>query len=125
MIIIQDDFEEDLSALDDFIEMMKKMPPDKRTFISEPIRLAQLKSCAAMLEDMTRDTKGSEHIEFRSGSFDRSIGGVSIVVTSLDVDDIDKFSKMVELTDALEIELLLDGRIRISFTFRNLYTSAN
>lgn len=116
-----DDFGE-FPAFDALVEFLKNAPPDERVYVSNPAKMTYLRFCAMTLEHLIKKAGGSSEMKIKSGQIDRMMGSLEFTTSELSVDDMLRFSRLFEFIDAFEVDALLNGKIRITLTFRNLYT---
>lgn len=112
--------EGEFPAIDKLVEFLKSTPTDDRDMVSNPIRLAQMEFCCMVLHRIFKESNSEAVMEYTQGKIDRKMGGIVISVEAFDITNTKDFAKISDFADAVEIEPLLSGKIRISLTFRNL-----
>ncbi len=117
--------EDECPEFDALVEFLSNAPPDERVMVTNPAKLMPVEFACMMLQRLARKTEKGATVAFtQQASFDRRSGGAQVELSIFDVDDMKDFGRILEFVDAFEVMALVDGRIRIILTFRNLYVPA-
>lgn len=111
--------EEDFSEVDRLIEYLKTLPKSEM-FVSNPIRVEQMRFAAGMMKRVLRETGSKAKFECKQHEFNPTMGVVRIEGASLDILDIEGFSRAAEFASNTEIYPLSKNAVRMTFTFQGL-----
>lgn len=115
--------DEDFAGFDAIIECFKMLPQAK-VLVMNPARAEQMRFSWAMIKKVLRETKSNAKLEFKRHEFVPSIGVIRVEGASLDFLDIEGFSRAAEFASNLEVYPLEKNRVRMAFTFHDLFVPA-
>lgn len=112
---------EDFAEVDALIEYLNNLPRNEVSILNYP-RVQQLRFSCAMIKKVLRDTKCNAKVECKQHEFTPSVGVVRVEGMSLDIVDIEGFSRAAEFATNTEIYPLEANKVRLTFTFHGLLT---
>ena len=115
-----EDFEsEDFSEIDAFIEFLRKLPR-REVQIINPARIAQFRFAGAMARKVLREAGCNAKVVCRQSKHMPSIGVIDVEGNSIDILDIEGFSRVGEFANNVEVYPLTNGKVRMSYSFYRL-----
>ena len=111
--------EEDFAEVDALIGYLKELPRQEVSVLDYS-RVQHLRYSCAMIKRALRQTKSDAKIECKQHEFEPSVGVVRVEGVSIDITDIDGFSKAAEFATNTEIYPLKANKVRMVFTFHGL-----
>lgn len=111
--------EEDFSEVDALIEAISHYPRAEVSIVN-PYRAQALRFSAAMMKKVLRDTGSNASIVCKVHEQFPSIGVIRVEGVSIDILDIEGFSRAAEFASNTEIYPLKGNKVRMTFTFHGL-----
>lgn len=126
--ISEKDFEQESFDADDFLEIdalieyLRELPR-REVQIINPARVMQFRFAGAMAKKVLRDTKCNAKIKCHQDECMPSVGVIDIEGDSIDIVDIEGFSRVGEFANNVEVYPLTNGKVRMSYSFYRLMVS--
>lgn len=111
----------DFAEIDALIEYLKTLPRNEVSILNYP-RVQQMRFSCAMIKKVLRETNSEAKVECKQHEFDANVGVVRVEGVSLDIVDIEGFSRASEFASNTEIYPLKANKVRLTFTFHGLLT---
>lgn len=116
--------DEDFAEIDKLIEFLNSLPRTEVSILNQQ-RVQQMRFACAMIKRVLRETNSDSKIECKQHEFDPNVGVVRVEGISLDIVDIEGFSRASEFANNTEIYPLKADKVRMTFTFHGLLTPLN
>lgn len=113
--------DEDFAEIDNLIELLNSLPRTEVSVLNQ-WRVQQMRFACAMIKRVLRETSSGAGIECKQHEFDPNVGVVRVEGVSLNIADIEGFSRAAEFADNTEIYPLEANKVRMTFTFHGLLT---
>lgn len=113
--------EADFEEIDAFIEYLRELPTPKAKILNAP-RVQQVRFASAMIKKVLRQTGCKAKVECKQHEFSANVGVVRVEGISLDIVDIEGFSRAAEFASSTEVYPLAANKVRMTFTFHDLLT---
>jgi len=113
--------DEDFSEIDALIECLNALPRNEMSVLSYH-KVQQMRFSCAMIKKILRETDCNARIECRHHELDPNIGVIRVEAASLNILDIEGFSRAAEFASNLEIYPLKENKVRMTLTFHGLLT---
>lgn len=111
----------DFAEIDALIAYLKTLPRNEVSILNYP-RVQQMRFSCAMIKKVLRETSSEAKVECKRHEFDANVGVVRVEGVSLDIVDIEGFSRASEFASNTEIYPLKENKVRMTFTFHGLLT---
>ena len=108
--------------MDEIVESLRPRieEDDKKTALLNEYRLRQIEFTYLVMRRLTRDTDAV--VSYKLHEPFKTMGVVSVEGDSLEFDDPKWFSRAAEFASNVEIYPLVNGKVRLTFTFHGLTT---
>lgn len=119
---IPDDVEfddEDFAEIDALIEYLNTLPRNEVSILNYR-RIQQMRFSCAMIKRVLRETHSDAKIVCRQHELDPNVGVVRVEGASINILNIEGFSRASEFASNTEIYPLKANKVRLTFTFHGL-----
>lgn len=113
-------FEAEADALLEYLNNHEK----ETTFLLNPHRVEQMEFSYMMLLKSIIGIEDRVSISYSVSSANRTVAVIRLEGENIEAKDIKLFSRACEFADATDIYPLVNGMVRVEYTFRNIYAAA-
>ena len=114
---------EDFAEVDALIEYLQSLPRYEVSILN-PVRVQQLRFSGAMIKRILRQTGSKTKVECGQHELEPDVGVVRVEGVTLDIADMEGFSKAIYFADSTEIYPLKNNKVRMALAFHGLLIPA-
>ena len=111
--------DEDFAEIDALIKRLQAASKPEVAVLN-PNRVEQVRFAAAMIKKVLRETGSDATIECKQHEFEYGVGVLRVEGMSIDIADIEGFSRAAEFASNTEIYPLEANKVRMAFTFHGM-----